>query len=211
MLQKYFYICNYLLIILVGLYFYKKYNTNKQLVLFLVFLCYSLLTEILGTYLAHELRINAAYIYNTWNIASFLFFLLFFLNNIKNIFKRYLIKSLLFLYIVFFLINLIFYQNYMSSIFIYNIALGNIFVVIIVMLYFGELLKSDLILDMNRSLFFWISIGILIYNIGCIPIFVIGEYIQFSGVYRYVTFLLNILMATSFIIGFIVSKKKYNN
>ena len=74
MLQKYFFIFNYLLIIVVAVYFYKKYNTNKQLVLFLAFLCYSLLTEISGTYFAHELRINTACIYNTWNIANFLFF-----------------------------------------------------------------------------------------------------------------------------------------
>lgn len=211
MFQKYFFICNYLLVIVIALYYYKKYNHNKQLLLFLAFLGYSLLTEISGTYIAFVLKINPAYIYNTWNVANFVFFALFFLSKIENVFKRNLIKGLLLLYTVFFLINLIFYQNFITTIFSYTIVLGNLLGAIIIMLYFGELLKSNLILNIKDSLYFWISIGVLIYNIGFIPVFVIGEYIDYTGVFRYVTFALNILMAASFIIGFIASKKEFNN
>lgn len=98
----------------------------------------------------------------------------------------------------------------MNQIFISNIILGKILMIVTIMLYYTELLKSDLILNIKESLFFWISLGIFIYSIGFIPVFVIAEYISYQGAFRYITFGLNILMSLCFIIGFLISKKQYN-
>lgn len=60
-------------------------------------------------------------------------------------------------------------------------------------------------------MFFWISIGVLLYNIGFIPVFVIAELIDFRGVFMYITFALNIILSLCFISGFVISKKEFNN
>ena len=88
--------------------------------------------------------------------------------------------------------------------------LGLFFVVLTIMLYYTELLKSDAILNIKYSLFFWISIGALIFNIGILPVFVIGELIDWQGVFKYIILGLNILLSLSFITGFLMSKKEYN-
>ncbi|MDV7186562.1 hypothetical protein R3X25_04650 [Lutibacter sp. TH_r2] len=59
-------------------------------------------------------------------------------------------------------------------------------------------------------MFFWLSVGVLVINIGSIPVFVIGELIDWQGIFNYIILVLNLLMATSFITGFVVSKKELN-
>ena len=74
MFQKYFFIGNYLLIILVGILYWYKLKQSLPLKLFMWFLVYSLITEIVGTYFAFYAKINTALIYNTWNLISYLFY-----------------------------------------------------------------------------------------------------------------------------------------
>jgi len=78
-------------------------------------------------------------------------------------------------------------------------------------MYFSELLNSDRIISIQKTMTFWISLGVLIYALGYIPVFIIGEFIDYQGIFRSITFGLNIFMSLCFITGFIVSKKEFNN
>lgn len=210
MFQKYFFICNYLLLIVLGFYNYKKIRESFPLKMFLFFLVYSFFTEVAGMVFAYYLKINTAFVYNSWNIVSYLFYTYFFVSKISNQTKKLVIKSFAALFIGLIIINALFFQNYVNHIFSNNIILGKILMIVTIMIYFTELLKSDLILNIKESLFFWISIGVFIYSIGFIPVFVIAEYISFQGAFRYITFGLNIFMSLCFIMGFLISKKQYN-
>jgi len=210
MFQKYFFICNYLLIILVGIVYFNKIKQSLPLRLFLIFLGYSLITEILGTYFGFFARINTAVIYNIWNLINYLFYSLFFFLIIKNKLKRRIITLLAVLFFGFELINTLFFQDFLNEVFINNAILGYLLLAIIVILFFTELLNSDQIMRVQKSMFFWISLGVLLYSLVFIPVFIIGEFISYRGIYRYVTFGLNIIMAICFITGFIVSKKEFN-
>ena len=77
-------------------------------------------------------------------------------------------------------------------------------------MYFSELLQSDKILNINKSIYFWISLGVLLFNIGFIPVNIFAEFISFNGVFNIVAIFLNVLMAGCFITGFIVSKKEFD-
>jgi hypothetical protein len=211
MIQKYFFICNYLLIILVGIVYFNKIKQSLPLRLFLIFLGYSLITEILGTYFGFFAKINNAVIYNTWNLINYLFYSFFFFLIIKNRFKRRIITLLAVLFFGFALVNTLFFQNFLNEVFINNAILGHLLLAVIVILYFTELLNSDQIMRLQKSMFFWISLGVLLYSLVFLPVFIIGEFISYKGIYRYVTFGLNIVMAGCFITGFIVSKKEFNN
>lgn len=210
MFQKYFFIANYLLIIVFGFYNYNKIKESIPLKMFLGFLVYSFFIEVAGMFFAFYLKVNTAFIYNSWNVVSYLFYTFFFLGKISNQTKKLFIKSFAAIFIALILINALFFQNYVIHIFIYNFILGKILMVVTIMIYFTELLKSNLILNIKESLFFWISIGVFIYSIGSIPVFVVAEYISYQGAFRYITFGLNIIMSLCFITGFLISKKQYN-
>ena len=200
----------YFVIIVVGLFNYKKYSHNLQLRLFLYFLIYSFFTEVAGAYIGRILIIKTHFIYNTWNIINILFYMLFFLSKIKHKNKRRYSIGLLFIFIISTLINIVFLKNYINQGLINNSILGSIFILFVIMIYYSELLNSDEILNIKKSLFFWISIGVLLFNIGIIPVYVIAEFISYRGVFKLIIFGLNILMSLSFIIGFLLSEKRYN-
>lgn len=210
MFQKYFFIGNYLLIILVGVFYRHKFKQSLPLKLFMWFLLYSLITEIIGTYFAFYAKINTAIIYNTWSNISYLFYSFFFYFLIKNKIKRKVILGFTLVYLIYEFVNTFFYQNFSINVFAYSFILNKFLLSIIILMYFSELLKSDAILNFERSMVLWIGLGVLINSIGFIPVLVIGEFIQYNGVFDYIAYGLNIIMSLCFITGFIVSKKEYN-
>ncbi|MFD1292872.1 hypothetical protein ACFQ5N_03395 [Lutibacter holmesii] len=114
-------------------------------------------------------------------------------------------------YIVIVAIDVIFIENFITEGLINIMIIGSLFVVISVMLFFVELINRDEILEIQNSLIFWISIGVLLFNIGFIPIIIIAEFIAYRGVFSYIILTLNIIMSLCFITGFLVSKKEFNN
>lgn len=115
------------------------------------------------------------------------------------------------IYTVLTIIDISFFTSFIERSMDNNIIIGSIVIVVTVMIYLTELLQDDTILNLKWSMFFWISLGALLFNIGSIPGFVIAEFIAYSGVFRVITLLLNILMTGCFITGFIVSKKEFNS
>ena len=209
-MEKYVYVAIYAITLTFGLFNLKKYNHNLQLKLWLYFLIYSFITEIVADYFIHIIHIRANIVYNSWFLVSSLFYMLFFLSKVKSLKKRKFIIMCLIIFSLYNLISILFFKNYQNDIFKDSFILGQLFVVMSIMIYYTELLKSDSILSIQKSLFFWISIGALIFNIGMIPVLVIAELIDWQGIFNYIILGLNILMSLCFITGFIMSKKEHN-
>lgn len=210
-MQKYFFIINYSIIIIFGVYYFYKIKESLLLKLFLVFLVYSFFTEVAGTLFSFELKINTAVIYNSWNLVNVLFYSYFFYSLLKNQFKRKLICWFTGLFLLFFVINGLFFNSY--TVFVYTdlFVFGKILLILYVLMYFSEILNSDSIFNIKESMFFWIGLGVFLYAIGFIPVYIITKLIGFEGLFRYISFTLNILISLCFITGFIVSKKEFNN
>src|SRR5690606_32741530 len=76
-------------------------------------------------------------------------------------------------------------------------------------LYMQIVLKSDEILTFHTTLPFWITVGLLFFNLVTIPIFIFAQQLQFSEkVYVYILTLSNYIMYGSFIIGFIKNARQ---
>ena len=210
-MEKYTYISIYAVTLLFGIFYYKKYNHNLQLKLWVLFLGYSFVNEIIGFYFAYVLSVRNYVISNTWFLVSAFFYMFFFLNSLKSPTKRKLIISFISIFAIYNIISILFYRDYQSQYFVDSYILGEFLIVLTILLYYFELLSGDSILNLKYSLFFWISIGALIFNIGLIPVYVIAELINYQGIFRYIILGLNIVMIISFISGFIVSKKEFNN
>ncbi len=208
---EYKYIIIYSIITIVSIFNYKKFNHNFQLKMWWLFLIYSFLTEIMARYTIEKYNIGPVKIYNIWWLANSFFYQFFFLSQIKNSKKRKIVQGFIAVYGLYVLISSLFYKDYGSVYLVDSWVLGQLFVVLTIMLYYTELLKSDTILNIKYSLLFWISIGALIFNIGILPVFVIAELIRFQGIFRHIILGLNMVLSLCFIIGFIVSKKEFNN
>lgn len=213
MFQKYFFIVNYFAIIVFAVFFYKKYAHSLPLKLFLVFLVYSFFTEVAGTYFSYfsVFYIKSNFIlYNAWNMINPLFYALFFISVVTNKIKRKLIFGLTAAYVSFTLINIFFRKDFFNQYFIDNIIVGGILIVLVIMIYFTELLNSDAILNIKNSLIFWIGVGILLANIILLPVWVFADFFSYQGIFRYLIFGSNIITSLCFITGFIMSKKQFN-
>ncbi len=200
----------YLLTILIAVLYFEKLRSSHLLKLFLIFLIYSLTTELAVFVIGQIFRKVTFYIYNSWNFANSYFYFYFFYKLTVSRFVKNSIKIIALFYTVASIIEIAFFTNFISESMNFNVLVSSVLIVVSVMYYFIELLKSDAVLKIGYSIYFWISIGVLLFNIGMVPIFVIAKLIAYNGVFDIIILMLNILMSLCFITGFIVSKKEYN-
>lgn len=116
------------------------------------------------------------------------FYLLFFLHLLQNSLKRKILKFIIIIYAVFTAVVIAFYVDFITKFLSINSVIGSILIVISIMIYFSELLQSDEVLNIKKSIYFWISLGVLLFNIGFIPVYIIAEFIVFRGIFDVITF-----------------------
>lgn len=190
----------------IGTVYYHKYK-HTFLKYFIGFLWFTVFIEIFGHVQGFIITGSTFYIYNIYIFVSTVFYLLIYIRYLK---RNLTGKILLILFILFSLINVLFIQKTIWISQTYPLLLGSLFISISVILFFIQLLNSDIILKINKLLIFWISIGLLLFYIGIIPIFVMADFFNYFGLFDYIILTLNVIMYGCFIFGFIVSKKSYN-
>ncbi len=149
---------------------------------------------------------------NIYTLLQFTFYLIWYrylINNKTN--KKLIFWFLVLFYLTFILVSL-FFQGYNQIVQSYVYAVGMIFLVVGVILFFMEILSSEFTLNFGRSVYFWFSMGLLLFHIPWMPFMFIAEYLNFSRslTYQSVLFGLNLIMHGCFIFGAIWSRKKYN-
>ena len=78
-------------------------------------------------------------------------------------------------------------------------------------MYFSELLNSNQVLNLKEKLSFWISTGLLLFNVGMVPLMVFSERFNANNELRIVILIcLNAILYTCYSLGFIWSKKEIN-
>lgn len=88
-----------------------------------------------------------------------------------------------------------------------TIVVGSILISIILILYLKEFLYSDKILNYSKSIYFWITLGSLVYYLGSIPFQAIINYLENRDLY-FLQISLAIFAQSCVIIGFLWSKKE---
>jgi len=210
-LFKYSYITLYTITLIVCLIYRRKYTHNLALRLWMYFIVYSLLTEIIGHYFSHIKGVRINLTGNLWGVVSVIFYLSFFLSELKLRITRISVKLLLILFSVFTFIYFIFFNSLIHDLPSRGLIVGSLFVVITIFIYLAELLRGDTILSIQKSLFFWISLGVLIFYLGLLPVLVIAEMIAWQGIFKHIILSLNYIMNICFVMGLIISKKEFNN
>ena len=153
-LFKYSYITLYTITLIVCLIYRRKYTHNLALRLWMYFIVYSLLTEIIGHYFSHIKGVRINLTGNLWGVVSVIFYLSFFLSELKLRITRISVKLLLILFSVFTFIYFIFFNSLIHDLPSRGLIVGSLFVVITIFIYLAELLRGDTILSIQKSLFF---------------------------------------------------------
>lgn len=193
---------------LVSLYylpFYKK----TFLRFFPVFLFIVFMVEITGRFILYP-NYSPQWLYNFLNLLNFLFFYGVFYHYVSKANYLKLILYSVGIFMVSVLVNSL-YKNFFKEAQLLSYIVGACLLIFCIILYYIEILNSPKILNVTRELLFWISVGLLLFYVGYIPIkvtrtFFISEYNVYPTLQR-VHFALVIIMNVCFIIGLKWTKK----
>lgn len=187
---------------------FSRYKDSKEKY-FLYFLWYTLTIELIGAILGYGYRINNYWLFNAFTITSFLFYFYWYYSIFKRkgFRKTVIVFSIVFLIVA--IINLVTqsWLQYHS----YSFIAGASFVLVLTLFHFFQLLNSDEVLIVKHKLSFWISAGLLLFNMGMIPFMLLSEHADLQGLSFLILLLsLNLILYGCYIIGFLWTKKKYN-
>ncbi len=204
---------------IIGTIYLFKYK-HTVLKYFLLLLWYITLTELFGGYMVKSKFLvyidENGLIYNWWihNIRRFFTFLVLYYIYYRLLkteaYKKW-VKVFAIFFAIIYILNYIFLQDFIKEIPEIPQVLGSIFLIISILFYFIELLKSEKIMVFHRLLPFWISVGLILFYAGTIPFMLKWNgYMLIPGVHDLflIVYILAITMYLIFSFGFIWSKKE---
>ncbi len=201
-----------------SIYFYKYKHTPVRYLLYLLW--YITLTEFTSWYASEndvfgffdQNGIHYNYwFYNLLKIVTFSTLFFIYLKSINT--KKYQewIKIFFSIYIIITIVNWSILQSFIFEMSETPKIVGSIFLIITILFYFIELLKSDKIVTFHKTLLFWISVGLLLFYSGTIPFTLkTNGYATIPGIHELflIVYILAIIMYLIFTFGFIWSKKE---
>lgn len=200
-----------LITIVIGFVHYNKYK-HTPLKYFLWFLCYGFATEILGYLISIELKQPNDIVFNIYALVQFVFFLWLFFKYFKTQQYKSITKIFGILVILSFVIISLFIQDLFQSYQSYFFLIGGVFLIIDIILFLIEIINSDAVLNLKHLLIFWVAIGVLLFQLGFMPVFIATNYINYSNgnTYGYILLILNFITSLCYSLGFIWTKKNLN-
>jgi len=154
--------------------------------------------------------------YNSYNVIKFLILYVFFILQLQSGAKQKKLYAISGLLILSFIIELFLGGNFYKSNSSYMAIAGTLYLVVLIMLYHFEMLKSEKILKFYKSVAFYISIGMLMWHVSTTPLFIYNRYFSLQSpdfVYFQMVLLksINIFLYGILILGFMVCIKKRKN
>ncbi|AFL82022.1 hypothetical protein Aeqsu_2567 [Aequorivita sublithincola DSM 14238] len=153
--------------------------------------------------------------YQIYILVSFSFLVLYFISFLKNTLLKRLFALLVVGFIISSVIIYIYTDGFFKSTSQYASITGTLLLFFSVILFYFELLKSNLLLQLKRFLPFYLSVGVLAFNLCVTPVEIFSEYFNLEGgnnlfVKLRVNVLLyaNIFMYAIFIVGFLICSRK---
>lgn len=198
---------------LAAIYYFNKYN-RTSLKFILPYLILVVFVEFSSPYLSRN-GVGNHWLYNILGLVEFSFIFYLYREQISNIKYKKIISITWVLFYLLFIIDLIFIQKSFLILNTTVFSIGSLCTGVMIILFFHEVLNSDKVLNLRHMLITWVSIGLLFYHIGSLPLTAV--YNSLKSVMGdegrnllLFLFIPAIIMYLSFILGFIWSKKKHN-
>lgn len=217
-----------LLASLAGSYYLVKANErNKFIRGFVYFLWVTFFIDVLGLYTVYayfeDYKIFSfikntpiernVWLFNSFKIISFSVYSFIFISQLKRSNLRKALSGLLILFIVSAIINLMVSEVFFENISSYTYILGTIFLLLCIISWYFQLLTSDAIVNFYRNVFFYISVGALVWHLIVTPLWIFNKYFAignpaFLELHTIILTLANTFMYLTFGVGFLICAAK---
>jgi hypothetical protein len=185
--------------------FYKKIplNFRRYFLSYLYIIC---LVEISGHFIK-KAGLSNTWVYNTYTFFEFNLIFLMYYSITKDKLTKNIIKIFAIVLNLTAIFSIVYFgiHKYISL----SVVVGSFFVTTILLLYLKEFINSDKILNYTRSIYFWLTVGLLVYYFGSIPFQTVID-MNISENLRVIQFSLGVFSYLSIIIGLIWSQKEAN-
>lgn len=205
------------------LYLKKVKNHKKETRLFVIYLWLVVIVEFVGLYpsvayfsdyrifpfIENTLFERNYWWYNCYNIIKYYIFYRFFISQFDNDKTRKILSVISLILIGSFILDYLISGSFWVSYSSYVAIGGSLYLLVLILMYHISLLKSDKILAINKSIEFYISIGLLIWHISGTPLFIYNRYFSLQNE-EFIEFhssflrLLNVFLYGTIIVGFLV-------
>ncbi len=204
-----------LLTAILGTIFYRKYSKGAAKY-FLILFWYIVVLEFSYKILYYEVfdrNIRYNWILTNVNfVIQPIAYMLIYRAFTKEVISKRMILILIIFYVVACTINSVFLENPLEMRQINSPILAMLLVVSSVLIYFKEVLESEFVLKLNKSVFFWFGLGGLLFHLASIPLWIFSEYMDYQGpIHNSILFMLNLLMHSCYIVGVTWSRREYNS
>lgn len=200
-------------------FFLFKESRTKAFNFLLLFLWLTVLIEFIGSYTRlvvpycfedisffkeHSQFLKNYWIFNIYLALAYTFYTWFFYKQLISTKNKTIIKCAIAIFniitIIDFLNGDIFFIGYSQLMNLF----GLILIVLVLSMYYHELLSSDRILSINNSLPFYISIGVLLFFITVTPLYLSSQYIKAEEIVFTKYYRLILSYANYFLYGIII-------
>ncbi|WP_297793878.1 hypothetical protein [uncultured Eudoraea sp.] len=216
---EYIYLPLYGIVLLLSLWRYPRYY-DTPLRFLPVLLMYTFLTEILGQFIRENDEISLIFkeiyynnnwlIFNIYNIVFFLYFYFVYYSYVSNKNHRKLIKAGAVVFLVISIVNL-FFQSFATKPQLASYIAGALILISCIFFYRRHLKKHFGVSFLKRDLLSWLSLGILIFYVGYLPIKISRNYpelYEFGTWLREAHLILIVAMNVCFAYGFINMRRR---
>lgn len=205
-------------------YLFKTPHPKKIIRLFVYFLWLTVFIEVIGLYTVYAyftdyknlefLRDSPFernyWLYNSFHVLSFAMYYFFFILHLNSAKTRRILTLTALIFLITVIINLIYSGIFFVAYSAYTSVGGTLIIIICILAYYYEILKSDNILNFYKNVVFYVSIGVLIWYLVVTPLFIYSKYFtlaspDFVALHGLIIILSNVFMYGMFIIGFLIS------
>ncbi len=153
------------------------------------------------------------WLYNIYTLYSYIFLTYYFYQNLRNLKWRLILKVIIVTFAFAAVINLIFSGIFFEADAQFTLLAGTLILVMSIIMFYFELLQSDLLLQLKRILPMYISVGVMVFSLCVTPVDIFSKYfsaenVSFVALRNNVYLYTNVFMYTIFIIGFLICSRK---
>ncbi|HLW33373.1 MAG TPA: hypothetical protein VKX40_14015 [Aequorivita sp.] len=209
-----------LLAFVIAVYYYQKKKSKPNYYL-AWFLGITFLVEILSWYtyytdtgFLHFLKgtyfETNYWLGNMYSLYSYLFYINYFKWFLVSKSSRLLLNRASIFFLIFGIGEILLSKGFFVRAMPFSDVLGTLLIFLSIGIYYLELLKSDQILLVHKTLPFYVSVGALIFHLTTTPFFIYSSYYSesidpgFVDLYRQVIFGANYLLYSIYIAGFLI-------
>lgn len=209
-----------------SLYLRQLRHPKPEVRLFVYYLWFVVVIELLGLYPALNYVTNFGafpfikdtlfernyWLYNSYSIIKFIVLFIFFIRQLRKKKMRSIFYSLGGLFIVFAILNLLFSGVFFISNSAFTSIVGTLILLVLICLYYFEILKSNRILNFYKDLPFYVSVAMLFWHLVVTPLFIYSIYFtlkspEFVSLHMIILMISNFILYGTLIAGFLVCRK----